>query len=291
MKVLLAGATGYLGRNTLEELLRCGYDTTALVRAQSRTNDAFAEGVTVVEAEVTDAATLKGCCAGVDVVISCVGITRQRDGMTYEAVDYQANRNLLDEALAQNVRRFIYVSVYKGEVLRHTVQLCAAKERFADELASSGIGYCVVRPNGFFSDMTEFYEMAKNGRVYLFGDGSLRLTPIHGADLAREVVKQIESTDVGLDIGGPETLTQREIALLAFEALGKPPKITYIPHWMRKCALSLARVFMSRESFGPTEFFLNAAAMDTACPEYGKETLKDYFTELAEKEAKKCTEK
>ena len=41
-----------------------------------------------------------------------------------------------------------------------------------------------MRPNGFFSDMKDFLEMAKKGRVYLFGDGQFKLNPIDGKDLA-----------------------------------------------------------------------------------------------------------
>jgi len=39
--------------------------------------------------------------------------------------------------------------------------------------------------------MADFLEMAKDGRVYLFGDGNLKLNPIHGEDLASEIVKNM----------------------------------------------------------------------------------------------------
>jgi nucleoside-diphosphate-sugar epimerase len=45
-----------------------------------------------------------------DAIISSVGITRQKDGLTYD-VDYGGNRNLLERALAEGVSKFIYVSV------------------------------------------------------------------------------------------------------------------------------------------------------------------------------------
>lgn len=51
--------------------------------------------------------------------------------------------------------------------------------------------YCIVRPTGFFSDMKDFLDMAKDGRVYLFGNGQLKMNPIHGEDLATEIVKRI----------------------------------------------------------------------------------------------------
>ncbi|WP_304144931.1 NAD(P)H-binding protein [Mesoflavibacter zeaxanthinifaciens] len=49
-------------------------------------------------AEVTKPETLRDICEGIDTVISTVGITKQKDDLTYMDVDYQANINLLAEA-------------------------------------------------------------------------------------------------------------------------------------------------------------------------------------------------
>ena len=92
----------------------------------------------------------------------------------------------------------------------------------------------IIRPNGFFSDMTEFLKMAKKGTVNLFGDGNFRMNPIHGADLAKVCVNALESNDQAIEIGGPEVFTHNEIAELAFKVLNKKPKIKYMPEWMRK---------------------------------------------------------
>jgi len=64
----------------------------------------------VFGAEVTKPETLTGICEGIDVVISSIGITRQKDGLTYMDVDYQGNKNLLDLAIKSNISKFIDVS-------------------------------------------------------------------------------------------------------------------------------------------------------------------------------------
>ncbi|MDX2439054.1 MAG: hypothetical protein QNK40_00725, partial [Desulfobacterales bacterium] len=112
---------------------------------------------------------------------------------------------------------FIYISVLNGENLRH-LKICDAKELFVEQLIKSGLEYCIIRPNGFFSDMTEFYTMAKKGRVYLFGDGELKTNPIHGEDLAAVCVEAIDKPDQEIKVGGPETFTHNKIAAAAFEA-------------------------------------------------------------------------
>lgn len=111
-KVLVGGATGYLGKYLLAALKKQGYSSIALARNLKKLPKNAAD--TFIQAEVTQAETLKGICQNVDIVISTVGITRQKDGLTYMDVDYQANANLLEEALRSGVKKFIYVSLLKA---------------------------------------------------------------------------------------------------------------------------------------------------------------------------------
>ena len=279
-RVLLAGETGYLGIYILKELHSQGYFTRALVRNPGMLSANHKLYSSVYKAEITKPKTLRGCCEGIDIVISTIGITNQKDGLTYMDVDYQGNANLLKEARRSGVKKFIYVSVLNGEKLRH-LKICEAKEKFVDELEASGIDYCIIRPNGFFSDMTEIYTMAQKGRVYLFGNGDLRANPIHGADLAEVCVDAINCTDEVIEAGGPEILTQEEIALKAFDALEKKPKITYIPHWIRKLILTTVRTFSNSKIYGPVEFFMTVLSMDMIAPVYGKHKIGDFFKELS----------
>ena len=133
-------------------------------------------------------------------VISTVGITRQKDGLTYEQVDFQANKNLLDEALREGVRKFIYVSVFKGEAMRH-IAIGAAKERFVDTLKASGLDFCIIRPSGFYSDMAVFLKMAKKDKIHLFGKEQYTMNPIHGEDLAEVCVAQLEGYEREVNVG------------------------------------------------------------------------------------------
>jgi len=189
-KILVAGASGYLGKYLLEELDSWGMPAVALVRAPEKLKDLNHRNMKILKAEVTRPETLEGVCMGIDTVISTVGITRQKDGLTYMDVDYQANMNLLQEAERAGVRKFIYVSVIDGDKLRH-LKVTEAKERFVDVLKASGLEYTVIRPNGFFSDLRTVLYMAKKRRVVLFGNGELKLNPIHGADLAEVCVRAI----------------------------------------------------------------------------------------------------
>lgn len=274
-RILLAGATGYLGGYVAHTLLDSGYDTRLVVRNPEKVK-APLDGFDIRKAAVTQPSSLSGLMDGIHTAITTVGITRQRDGLTYMDVDYQANLNLLREAQASGVRKFIYVSVLNGELIRH-LKIGEAKEKMVDAIKASGMDYCIIRPNGFFSDLEEILNMAIKGRVYLFGDGNLRLNPIHGEDLAKVLVGAVESNELEIEVGGPEILSQNDIARLAFEAVGKRPRIVHLPDWMRRFALWAVRKFASPQNTGPIEFFLTTLAMEMVAPSTGKRRLQDFF--------------
>jgi len=280
-KILLAGATGYLGKYITKELLSRNLKTKIIVRdaGKVKINNGNLE---IKEAEVTKPETLKYIFDDVRIVISAVGITRQKDDLTYMDVDYQANVNLIDEAKKCGIKKFIYISVLNGEKLRH-LKICEAKERLGDYLKSSGLEYCIIRPNGFFSDMGDFLKMAKSGKIFLFGDGKLKLNPIHGEDLAKVIVDSINQNENEINIGGPDTLSQNEIAALALKAFSKPNGIVHLPDWIRKFALWIVRTFTSSKTYGPLEFFMTTMVMDMQAPKYGKHKLEDYFNEQVNK--------
>ena len=278
-RVLVAGATGYLGRHLIEALQACDADFKAQARSADKLKDLGLNDSQIQIAQVTDADSLKGCCDGVDIVISCVGITRQKEGLSYMDVDYQANLNLLEEAERAGVKKFVYVSAFRANVIK-SVRLLEAKERFACRLlVSEQLAPCVVRPNGFFADIEEFYNMAQSGRVYLFGSGDVRLNPIHGADLAGFILASLPNDEKELDVGGPEILSATQIAEFAFQSQGKMARITYIPDWVRKLALSVIRR-LPENRVGPAEFFLSAMEGDAIAPCVGKHHLSDHFSLL-----------
>jgi len=283
-KILVAGSTGYLGSHIVQEFLFRQMDFKAIARSPLKLKQLGLSPSQIIKAQVTDKTSIKGCCENIDTVISTIGITRQKDGLTYMDVDYQANKNLLDEAIKSRVKKFIYVSVLHGENLTH-LKICEAKERFVKALQNSGLEYCIIRPSGFFSDISVFYEMAKKGRIYLFGDGTTKANPIHGADLAKICVNAISHYEQEINVGGREILSHNDIAKTAFKVLNKKIKITYIPDWIRRFSLRMSALFMSKAQYGTTEFFLNVMAMDMVTNQFGKHTIKDFFIQIRKKES------
>jgi uncharacterized protein YbjT (DUF2867 family) len=280
-RILVAGATGYLGGFVAWEFKDRGWFVRALARTPEKLDHLTDSVDEVIQGQVTRPETLDGVCDGMDVVFSSVGITRQKDGLTFWDVDYQGNKNLLETALQAGVQKFIYISVFNGPQLPH-LDIVRAHEEFVELLKGSGIDYTVVRPTGYFSDLGELLDMARKGRVYLFGDGRSRMNPIHGADLAVSCADAVDQSNTEIDVGGPQTLTWEEMAGLAFETLRRPVRITRIPGWMMGLVVWLVRLF-NRHQGELMAFFATMATTDVVAPVAGTHTLSAQFHALERK--------
>ena len=278
--VVIAGATGYLGRHLVSEYRQRGWHVRALVRNAERARQSSLDAHQLVEAQATVPTDLAGLFGGVDLVVSSLGITRQRDGLSYQDVDYQANANILQAAIAESVPQFAYVHVIGADKMPE-VPMVKAKQAFVDQLTSSPIASTVVAPSGYFSDMGDFLSMARSGRVWLFGDGQLKLNPIHGADLASALADAVEEGRDYTELGGPDVFTHTELAELAFASLAKTPKISYLPDGLRRAAARFLPYVTPRPVAGPLQFFLAAMGMDMVGEAVGERHLAAYFSEQA----------
>ncbi len=281
-KVLVAGATGYLGRYVVKEFKKKGYWVRALTRNIARLDNLREYVDDSFTGEVTNPNSLAGICENIDIVFSSIGITKQKDGLTYMDVDYQANVNLLKDAEKSGVSKFIYVSVFNAHSMKD-LKAIQAKLKFEEALKGSGLDYSIIYPDGFFSDMLEYLNMAKKGKGYVFGSGENKINPIHGADLAEVCVKAAVGDEKEIHVGGPDVFTHNEILSIAFQTVDKKVKISRIPLWIRDILLTIVRTFTSVKTYGPLEFFMTVLAADMVAPAYGKKHLNQFFLENRDK--------
>lgn len=289
-RVLVAGATGYLGRFTVQAYKERGYWVRAVTRDEGRLRErggftAPAIGPDDVDdvfvGELTDPGTLDGLMDGIDIVFSCVGISRQRDRLTFEQVDYDCNRRLIEMAVDAGVEKFVYVSMQGAQdPALSGLAITVAHEKVVGELRASGLDYRVVRPCGYFSDMGALLDMAGKGWSLLVGDGTNRMSPIHGRDLGRVCVDVTGGDEIEVEAGGPEVMTQREAAEMAFDVVGKRPRITAIPLWAAGGLVRVVRL-LSKQFGDLAEFIVVAGEVDGVGPPLGTTTLRTYFERLA----------
>ncbi|MFO0763120.1 MAG: NAD(P)-dependent oxidoreductase [Byssovorax sp.] len=113
MKVLVTGASGFLGSHIAEQLSAEGHSVVALVRKSSKVDFLTAlPGLELATGAVEDAASVRAAMKGVDAVIHSAGVVKARSEEEFHAINTQGTQNLLDAAqeVAPGLSRFVFVS-------------------------------------------------------------------------------------------------------------------------------------------------------------------------------------
>src|SRR5690625_4688633 len=106
MKVLVTGASGFVGRHVCRRLLADGHEVTGL----SRTLDGLPEGVAFRAADVSTGDGLADAVDGQDAVIHLVGIIRETRGSSFDAAHVSGTANVLAAMQATGPRRLLHMS-------------------------------------------------------------------------------------------------------------------------------------------------------------------------------------
>ncbi len=284
-KVLVAGATGQLGKAVVQELKQRGYWIKACGRDE-RKLQALKQDVgidEIVVADLTDPRTLTGVCSEIDAVISCAGASMSMnnfgDRKSFYDIDYHGNLNLLAEAGKHNTKKFVYVSLAEADKLRQT-EYADAHEQFVEALHACRLKWAIVRPTGFFGFHLEILKFAAKGRGMLIGSGDCRTNPVHEADVARVCVGALESNKEEIAVGGPEIFTRKETVELAFAALNRPPKLMKFSPWIFKLMIAPLKL-INRRIYALMDFGVAVTQIDVIAPSAGSEQLKHYFEQAA----------
>ena len=230
-KVLVAGASGYIGQVVVQQLLQEGYFVYAVLRESSKLDLPHNDNLCVLTLDMEKKYFWTGQLPKVDVVISCLA---SRSGSEIEAnyVDYSLNSDLLNFACKSKIEHFVLLSAICIQKPKLAFQ--RAKLRFNSKLVASGLRYSIVLPTAFFKSLSGQVNRIKNGKSFIvFGNGKRTSSlPISEIDLAKYIVKCIESEESwnkSLPVGGPgPAVTPLDQAKMLFEIFDKPKKIKHI---------------------------------------------------------------
>jgi len=283
MKILVAGATGVVGREVALLLKQRGHFVRAISRDPKRAQALRSIADEVLPLDATDAARVQGTCEGLDVVVSALGAPVAPSGKgrrSFSEVDLKANLNLLAEAQRAGVRRFVYVGVFSQPVYAGTAYV-TAHANVESAVRAAGLEYGFVRSTGIFGSLAEMLPMARKGPLPVIGDGSALTNPIDERDVAEAVLRAVEAAgSTAADIGGPETLTRRAIAEAAFTALGLRPRLLTMPVWAIRIVARIYGLF-NRRMGEFLRFIELAATHPCVAPLSGTRRLLDHFTARA----------
>ncbi|MBX2797899.1 MAG: NAD(P)H-binding protein [Myxococcales bacterium] len=273
--ILLAGATSRLGRALLPLLDEAGHTVRLLLRDPARSPVPHLD---VARGDLLNARTLPAACEGIDVVISLVGAPVSQlatpRNVNFDTVDHLGTAELACAASDAGVQRMVYLSVH-GDYPDH-IGYVTAHRRAEDAIAATPMRPAVVRATGFQGTLTVLVNLARAGVLSLPGGGEVRSNPIAESDLAQVVAQAVDHEDECVDVGGPEILTRRRMAEIAFEALHKPPRIVPVPTWSLRTTARMTRPVSPRLA-DLAEFFAWIHDHDAVAPQVGTRTLQQTF--------------
>lgn len=277
-KILLAGATGQLGKYIFRELKLQGYDVRVLARNLKKAQALFPDPEELVLADATKKESLQGSCAGVEVVFSALGKNtslRNQSNGAFHDIDYTANLNLLREAQKAGVKQFIYISAFGAERFASLAYFKAHAD-FEKALQNSGITYTILQPVALFSAFDELVSMARKGRIGSLGKGDKKTNPIYEGDVAKVAVSCIGQPSQSLPLGGKTTYTRLELIKIACEAAGYYGKIPEIPFEFVEPLLPFVRL-VSRSLYDKIAFIIAVSKVDCIAPPVGELSMEEYF--------------
>lgn len=297
-RVCVAGATGYLGSRVVAALRARSMPVVAILRDRSSIADQRRLSRLGATLAYVDAARLEPygpAVLGAGVAVSCmasanVHVDARNDFWT---IDRDANIRFGLAALRAGATHLILVATFEGRASRYVSAFSAAKEAAVDALSAAcheaGAAFTVIRPTAYFSDLTDraFDSVRKEGRHTVLADGSHRINPVDGEDVAAFIASCIsDPVKAGFEyqLGGPDIFSFREIGTLAAEVLGRADslKIRMIPIWPLRLAAALASAAglalrASRRSAAMLQWMIWSGTHDAVAPVCGTRRLRDTF--------------
>ena len=237
MTTLVTGGTGFIGPHVVHALRARGTPVRALVRKPAGATRLAAWGVELATGDVTDPASLRAACEGVNTVVHLVAIIRGHPA-DFERVMAEGTRNVVSAAQEAGARRFVLASALGlDERSKDAVPYFAAKWEMERAVRESGLDHVIFRPSFVFGRdggvLPTFIRLARFAPVTpIIGSGKQRLQPIWIDDLAQYYVQAIDelaATNRTFELGGPDAVSWNEFWERLKRVLGVRRPSVHIP--------------------------------------------------------------
>ncbi|HUN81040.1 MAG TPA: complex I NDUFA9 subunit family protein [Phycisphaerae bacterium] len=233
LRVIVTGATGFVGRYIVRELVARGHHPVCLVRDRSRLSieHVARDRIDVVQCDLYDTEPLAAVMQDADAVIHLVGIIFEHPlrGQTFERVHVETTRHVIEAAKPAGVKRIVHMSALGARP--HAVSRYHQTKWEAEGLVrASALGWTIFRPSVIHGADGEFMRMMRTmvcdwfvpafGFVPMpfpvipyFGKGTPRLQPVSVKDVAACFVTALNNPEhIGqaYELGGPEAMSWKE---------------------------------------------------------------------------------
>lgn len=248
MKILMTGATGFLGRRLLVELLAAGHRVVCAGRQPPDCADPHCSWLKLDFAS-TPPEVWRAHLHGVDAVVNLVGIFREQASATFEAMHVRGPIALFDACYSAGVQRIVQVSAL-GADFRAEIPFLASKYQADRHLLSLPLDACVAQPSLVFgvdgASTRRLMSLASMPVLLLPAGGGQRIQPVHVDDAVRALLVML-ATPLGalrgrrIPLVGPQPLTLADYLGALRLSMGLPaPSLTLnVPAWMVRCAAAV----------------------------------------------------
>jgi uncharacterized protein YbjT (DUF2867 family) len=216
VKVLITGATGFVGPKIANAIVDAGHEVRILERRTGAAQKAGVRAQEAVRGDMADAASLREAADGRDVVVHLVAI-RQGRPEQFQRVMIEGTRNLL--AASDGVKRFILMSALgTSEETKDLVPYYNAKWAQEQDVTASGLEHVIFRPSFIFGPdggiLPTFAKLARLAPITgIIGSGQPRIQPIWVDDVAAYFAAAVDRPDAAnqtFEVGGPVVVSWNE---------------------------------------------------------------------------------
>jgi len=224
---LVTGATGSLGRRIVRQLREEDELVRAFVRLSSSFDELDDRGAEIFIGDLKIERDISKACDGVKYIISSHG------GGDAQAIDYRANIDLIDRALAEEIEHFVFISVLGVDRGYQESATFKAKREVEKYLINSGLSYTILRPSGFANNLVPLAERFRDTGVYFsIGDQQNRSSIVSTDDLAKIAIaatKTEAAKDRVFAVGGPDILKREDIPRIFARLFNREPIVINPP--------------------------------------------------------------
>ncbi len=240
LRVLVLGASGFVGRSVCARLVAGGRSLRVLTRDAGKASPlSVLPAIEIVSGSVHDDAALARALEGVDAVVNLVGILHQSRREPFEKVHVALPRRLARACEAAGVRRLVHMSALHADPAGPSEYL---RSRGRGEVAireeARNLAVTVLKPSVIFGRDDSFLNLfaslvAPLPVVPLAGAG-VRFQPVWVEDVARAVDACLDDPRTcgqAYELGGPRVYTLAEIVAFVAAQLGKRRIVVPLPGW------------------------------------------------------------